>query len=495
MNTIKPTDAYKSFLHFINLIESDNPTYTIDFLKKESSFSVDAKFKIVDNGDYELSFSTKEVIPPQTFHNFLTIIQSELYNIVFENIYNQQVQIKISNSESSVEYRITTKSFRSTIEDTLDDTYFCSFFKYDHNVFNPDKTCILGFSHKPIEIKIEECELIIFWGDKTATDGTTKDERYLMFFSKNKTKQTTFNRLVDAIRVTWGLISGYYIGKNVYYLSCKPELGLSELNFSYNNLQEEIITYRGMLDSKLYDNIPEDETHLTIVEFERLVTLFYNNDSFHRAGLFLIHASKDVGLSKGGMAAVALETITGEIERNVNAKKRGDTNEFKLPEALNKELENVITRFKEANKITDKQQQHYLKKLENFSTPFNSDKLSNPFRLLKITLSKTEKGIIENRNKILHGSLPKKGRGLEFVANLNDDELVFYVSNKLIMLCTMLLFRMADKNIDKRINDWGVTIIVKKHLIEKGKYIGNGGIKHRMISEMNPMEDSPEWLA
>lgn len=94
MDKIKPTDAYKAFLHFVNLIESEKPNYTIDFIKKENSFSVDAKFKMIENGDFELSFSTKEVIPLETFHKSLTVIQSECYNIVLENMYNQQIVSK-----------------------------------------------------------------------------------------------------------------------------------------------------------------------------------------------------------------------------------------------------------------------------------------------------------------------------------------------------------------------------------------------------------------
>ena len=62
------------------------------------------------------------------------------------------------------------------------------------------------------------------------------------------------------------------------------------------------------------------------------------------------------------------------------------------------------------------------------------------------------------------------------------------------MLCTMLLFRMADKEMDKLINDWGVTIIVKKRLMNKDKYVGKCGAKLRRLSDINPVEDSPEWL-
>ena len=198
MDTIKPTDAYHSFLNFINIVESEKPTYTIDFLKKDSSFSVDAKFKMNEEGNYELSFSTKEVIPPKTFYNSLTVIQSEWYNIVFENMYNEQVQTKISNSGYPIEYRITTKSFRTSIEDNWENSYICAFYKYNHNIFNPDKSCVLGINHEPIEVKIQGYELTIYWGEKTSLLGSCQDERYLMFFSRTKMDLSTFKKVINA---------------------------------------------------------------------------------------------------------------------------------------------------------------------------------------------------------------------------------------------------------------------------------------------------------
>lgn len=475
-------------------MESEDPNYTIDFLKKENSFSVDSKFKMIDNGDYELFFSTKEFIPPEIFRNAITIIQSDWYNIVFDNIYTQQIESTFYMSEKPNDYRITTKSFRTSIDEIWEDTYICAFYKYDHKIFNPDNSCVLGIKNKTIEIRIEEFELIIFWGERTTPKGLGKDERFMMLFSKTRTDLSTFKRLAEAIRVSWGLISGYYIGESVYYMSCKPELGLNGLHFAYNNLQEEIVTYRGMLDNKTPDNILENDIHLTRIEFERLIYLLYKSDDLLRAGHLLIIASKDEDTIKGGLASIALETITGEIERELKTQNKNKTNDLILPPKLRDKIQDVINSFKEDNEISNKQQEHYLKRLNDFSKPLNSEKLSMPFSYLNITLSNTEKEIINNRNDFLHGNLPKKAKGLVFESQLDSKELKFYVSNKLILLCTMLLFRMADKEMDKLINDWGVTIIVKKRLMTKGKYRGNSGVMLRRLSDNNPEEDSPEWL-
>ena len=496
MESISFSEVYKSLLNLVHHLESGQLSYTIDFEKEGTPFSIDAKFNVTTNGDYALSFSSDCPISPIAFNTPLLEIHSEWYNIIFDSVNVRKRRTTYNNSTEKPDvYQIITKSFRSTINNNWNDSYICAFYKYNHSIFNPSKSCVLNnnaqpIGHNPLEIKIGECELTIFWDEKA--DSKEKDERYLMFFSKTKMDFSIFKEIVNAIRVTWGLITGYYIGQNVYYMSFKQEFGWDRLSFAYNNLQEEFVSYRGMLDSKPYDKIAESDLCLTANEFERLVTLLYNNESYFRAGQLLLTASNDEGLSKGGIAAIALEAITGGLEKEIKAQKNNEPNEFKVPKELREEIQNVIHGFKEKEKITKRQRDHYLKKLDGFSNPLNSDKLSIPFHLLKITLTETEKGIIENRNTLLHGNLPKKSKALDFASKLNSDELLFYVSNKLIMLCSMLLFRIAG--IDKLINDWGITIIAKKRLIESGKYIGGYGNKHRLILDNSPEEDSPDWL-
>lgn len=495
METINYSKAYKSLLNFVHLIESCETSYTIIFEKGGNPFPIDAKFNVTINGDFALSFSSDNLSSPIVLNVPLWEIHSEWYNIVFDSIDIRERRTTYNNSTEKPDiYHIITKSFRSTINNDWNDSYISAFYKYDHSIFNPSKSCILNNNAQPIgpdsvELKIGECELTIFWGEKE--DNKEKDERYLTFFPKTKTDFLTFKKIVDTIRTVWGLVTGCYLGKCVYYVSYIPELGLDRLSFMYNNLQEELITYRGLLDPALYDKVSEKDLCLTIKEFERLADLLYSNDSFFRAGQLLIQASHDEGLSKGGIAAIALEAITGEVEK-IRKNKEDDRNELKLPKTLLSELQGCICRFREKDKITDDQCNHYLKKLKTFSTPFNSDKLIMPFQYLNITLSLSEKDVINNRNNILHGNIPQAVRESTFISKLDKKDLIFYVSNKLIMLCGMLLFGMA--NVDKLIIDWGVTIIVKKRLIKYGRYMSGYGKKHRRILDNKPEDDSPDWL-
>lgn len=88
--------------------------------------------------------------------------------------------------------------------------------------------------------------------------------------------------------------------------------------------------------------------------------------------------------------------------------------------------------------------------------------------------------------------MPQAVRESTFMSKLDKKDLIFYVSNKLMMLCAMLLFGMA--NVDKLIIDWGVTIIVMKRLIADGRNIDGYGKKHRRILDSKPEDDSLDWL-
>ena len=190
MEQINFSEAYKSLLNFVHLIESDKPSYTLYAEKDGIPFNFDAKFHATDNGDYALSFSSDTVITPIALATPLWEIHSEWYDIIFDNIDVRERKTTYNKSTEKLNvYQIVTKSFRSTINNDWEDSYICAFYKYDHSIFNPSKSCVLNnndtpIGHSSVEIKIGECELTIFWGEKA--ENKDKDERYLTFFSKTK---------------------------------------------------------------------------------------------------------------------------------------------------------------------------------------------------------------------------------------------------------------------------------------------------------------------
>ena len=74
-------------------------------------------------------------------------------------------------------------------------------------------------------------------------------------------------------------------------------------------------------------------------------------------------------------------------------------------------------------------------KIENVNSPTNTKKLSKPFELYNIQLSKDDTEILGHRNKFLHGTAPFEEEKLEE----KHIDLVFISSRLHFLLCTLML--------------------------------------------------------
>ena len=72
-------------------------------------------------------------------------------------------------------------------------------------------------------------------------------------------------------------------------------------------------------------------------------------------------------------------------------------------------------------------------------------------------------------------ALPKHDK----IKFLTDDELVFMVSQRLIMLTAMLLLKKVGYN--GLVNDWGYTEVVKLRAISEGRPLRHVGNAHREV--------------
>ena len=97
------------------------------------------------------------------------------------------------------------------------------------------------------------------------------------------------------------------------------------------------------------------------------------------------------------------------------------------------------------------------------------------FEQLGIEVNDEEQYCISCRNLFLHGSLPKPDR----IKFLTENELVFMVSQRLIMLTSMLLLKKAGyKGV---VNDWGYTEVIKLRAISEGRPLRRVGNAHRFL--------------
>lgn len=242
------------------------------------------------------------------------------------------------------------------------------------------------------------------------------------------------------------------------------------LSFRYERINETIDNQHPLLDCGLYKNCPKNERMLSAEQFEKLILLFYKNREMRRASQLLIQAGNVKGVSKGCLAAVALETIKKKIIDNPPAKSIITDEEVRS--RLKKELANVINSYK--SKIDKGVYEKLVSKLNQIDLQPNAEQLKTPFEELGTKLSKEEEYCFNSRNAYLHGSTIKPSN---LYKGLNESELNNLVSNRLIMLTTMLLLNKCGY--EEKVVDWGYTEVIKSRGIENRVDICNVGNSFR----------------
>ena len=191
--------------------------------------------------------------------------------------------------------------------------------------------------------------------------------------------------------------------------------------------------------------------------------------------MLLITAGTIQGISKGSLASVALETITNFICSKQKATPIIEDNE--ISSKLKYELKIGLKKIKPL--VLPEQYSILENKLTHINNCPNSQKLEAPFEILGIILTEEEKYCLKCRNKILHGVLPDNKK----LKMLTEEERVFCVSNKLIMLSSMLLLKKIGY--EYNVIDWGYTEIAKKRTILKGQRVRSGNIFRKICNTEN----------
>ena len=140
---------------------------------------------------------------------------------------------------------------------------------------------------------------------------------------------------------------------------------------------------------------------------------------------------------------------------------------------MNYELNKGLKKIKE--KVAAEDYKKLESKVNSVNNLPNAVKLESVFEQLGIELDVEEKDCISSRNQFLHGWLPKNKK-LSF---LTEHELVFLVSQRLIMLTAMLLLKKAGYG--GMVNDWGYTEVVKLRAISEGRPLRQVGNAHRVV--------------
>lgn len=226
-------------------------------------------------------------------------------------------------------------------------------------------------------------------------------ESFLIIDSLDNNGFEEFKTNSSAILLAFGFITGNLFQDDYYYQIIKEDnVTIAEATAYYKN-EPSIITHASLfnpMDFRAYLKHLGQEKALDKMSlqlkpevFSRMCDLITQNVTLARSIKLILEGNQTkLLLLKAGIYSIALETITGFISKE---------NKEKL------------------KPITDK-------------------KLSKPFELLNLKLSKSELLVLNHRNKFLHGTSPFKETDLE-----NKENDIAYISKKLLTLCNSLILK------------------------------------------------------
>lgn len=305
--------------------------------------------------------------------------------------------------------------------------------------------------------------------------GLIKNQRgqgFLVLTSQLPISNRKFLDVFECIRIAIGLLSGRYFAENTWFFSLLNDV--NHFSFSYENVQKSLNNCHPIIDCERYTNCPENEHKLTSNHFNNLVNLLYQNEEVKRASHILIQASAVNGISKGCLAAIALETIKSKIINKENANDSHFVDDC-LQGVIN-ELKSTLKKSKKqlGDKLYNKISDH----ISRINTHSNAEELKLPFEILGIVLTNEELHCIKCRNDFLHGgrvNYPKE----EFYKNIDYTDLENIIANKLIMLTSMLVLKKCGYN--GKVIDWGYTEFIKSRFVYTKQYKSKYGVCFRNI--------------
>lgn len=279
------------------------------------------------------------------------------------------------------------------------------------------------------------------------------EQKYLTIESEMKCTYEMMQKYIYSISLSLGLVTSTIPFDYAYIIATRTENFTDDLICGFTQMRptikgqyqffttnmysvKECLT-RNHVDyamKQLYDG-EIFKAHLQdwiqIDEFEKIVLMLYGNEDLARATLILIESSTMSLDYQGAMCAVALETICSALE---DSKDKFYLSNDNWKTNVRPPFEDLINSLRKEEIITEDHAVNMRNKLNSFNTASNKDKLSLPFSQRKYTLSKQEKGVIDSRNRFLHGHI----LGHCFEESFQE---IMYASLELQKLCTLLLFR------------------------------------------------------
>lgn len=454
------------------LLGIDNPTrvYKAKFEKNEDDNFI-LKFSVPEGDDFDAEYFFSK--PAVLFvPNKIQILLLNTDALRFTQTFNEK---------GPQEVKVTYKSFGTEVNPSKwKYSKHCAYIRYSKEDFRytdmslgydmtTDKNQHSSWKNAFLIRLAEDNNIIVSFEERLAGD-----DAYCVFRAQKKMDVGLFEKTVEAVRIVYGLLAGYSFADRGYFISDytgeKPKERIP-LIVRYHNREKAKKHKYPLLDKSHYVDDDHKRFELTTEQMNALIKLLIKNEELARAAKLLIEASAIDGTSKGVLAVVALETIANQLvpkgpAANVIMDKA-------IASQLNYELNKGLKKIKE--KVTTEDYKKLESKVNSVNNLPNAVKLESVFEQLGLVLDDEEKDCISSRNQFLHGWLPKNKK----LGFLTEHELVFMVSQRLIMLTAMLLLKKAGYG--GMVNDWGYTEVVKLRAISEGRPLRQVGNAHRVV--------------
>jgi hypothetical protein len=433
----------------------------ISNLGKEKAFHAKLEGFTIDNsiatsiknpkGGYTIKFFLDKEYDRSFFENYKSWTSKSILLYMSESIYsinaNSATQwacslnvpriltIEVNNFQSAENEKFNNKVLRLIIP-TEDEVSFDAF---QCKRLKVSDTFYLGGL---IETMVDDKSYHIFKHKNDDTNG-----KYIIIDSVEENSFEEFKVNTSAILLSFGLITGNLYQNEYYYQTFRTDNFTIVDETAYVKKEASIISNANIFNPnefiqyfthlKRQDELENIPLYLQKEGFSTICQRIKDNDTFARCLTLLLEGNQTKFLLlRAGIYSIALETLTNIIY---------EENKDKLNPIPDKVLaEKIMTRLhKEINEYSSSLSEDGLKilnaKINEINRPTNSKKLSMPFEFYEIPLSKTDIGILNYRNKFLHGTSPFEEEELK--DKLED---VNYISLKLQYLINCLVLKYCN---------------------------------------------------
>lgn len=235
-------------------------------------------------------------------------------------------------------------------------------------------------------------------------DYNYKKQKYLIVDSLASTDYPQFEKAVEAVIYSFGLLSGSLTRDELIIFHHSEPSFKKVTGFQFRKIEDTIRSSLDIINPKEHkESEGLDKTiHFSEEDFSKLATVCFNELPFKRA-IRIITQSRNLPQEIGTASFfVALETIknliiTSNEEKIRSFKNQEDANKLILDcKALVNELDDSKFNFK----------QRALNKMEQLNDIGNNESFLMSFELMGLKLNTAEKQCIKKRNRFLHGNMP-----------------------------------------------------------------------------------------